>query len=35
VYDAKKQAAYIAERLGEIILAEKLVKEAGQLKQHF
>src|SRR5438477_5428813 len=28
VYDAKKQAAYIAERLGEVMLAEKLVKEA-------
>jgi len=35
VYDAKKQAAYIAERLGETSLAEKLKKEAEQLKQHF
>ncbi len=35
VYDAKKQAAYLAERLGEVILAEKLEKEADQLKQHF
>jgi len=35
VYDAKKQAAYIAERLGERDLAKKLTKEAQQLKQHF
>ncbi len=35
VYDAKKQAAYIAERLGDIPLSKKLEKEAQQLKQHF
>jgi glycogen debranching enzyme len=35
VYDAKKQAAYMAERLGERNLAKKLRTEAEQLKQHF
>ncbi|HEV8286695.1 MAG TPA: amylo-alpha-1,6-glucosidase [Chitinophagaceae bacterium] len=35
VYDAKIQAAYIAERLGDARLAEKLKKEAEQLKKHF
>jgi glycogen debranching enzyme len=35
VYDAKIQAAYMAERLGEDNLAEKLKKEAEQLKKHF
>ena len=35
VYDAKKQAAYMAERLGENELEKKLTEEAKQLKQHF
>ena len=35
VYDAKKQAAYMAERLGEMNLAKKLLKEATELKKHF
>ena len=35
VYDAKVQAAYMAERLGENDLGEKLRNEAEQLKQHF
>jgi len=35
VYDAKIQAAYIAGRLEENSLAEKLKKEAEQLRKHF
>jgi glycogen debranching enzyme len=35
VYDAKKQAAYMAERIGDRDLAKKLRKEAEQLKKHF
>ena len=35
VYDAKKQAAYIAQRLGYNDMAEQLRKEAEDLKQHF
>jgi glycogen debranching enzyme len=35
VFDAKIQAAYIAERLGDESLATKLRNEAEQLKQHF
>jgi glycogen debranching enzyme len=35
VYDAKKQAAYIAQRLGYYEMAERLLKEAEELKQHF
>jgi glycogen debranching enzyme len=35
VFDAKTQAAYIAERLGDDVLAAKLRNEAEQLKQHF
>jgi glycogen debranching enzyme len=35
VYDAKKQAAYMAERLGDEDLAKKLKTEAEQLKKHF
>lgn len=34
-YDAKVQAAYIADRMGTPMLADKLRKEAHQLKQHF
>jgi len=35
VYDAKNQAAFMAEKLGDVTTAEKLRKEAEQLKQHF
>jgi glycogen debranching enzyme len=35
VYDAKKQAAYIALRLGHHELAEQLKKEAAELKERF
>jgi glycogen debranching enzyme len=35
VYDAKKQAAYMAQRLGYNDMAEALKKEAEELKQHF
>jgi glycogen debranching enzyme len=35
VYDAKKQAAYIAKRLGYTDLAQKLKQEAKELKDHF
>lgn len=35
VYDAKKQAAYIANRLGHTELAKELSKEADELKAHF
>jgi glycogen debranching enzyme len=35
VYDAKNQAAYMAERLGDGDLAKKLRNEAEQLKMHF
>lgn len=35
VYDAKLQSAYMAERLKDKTLAEKLKKEAEQLKRHF
>ncbi|WP_205510586.1 amylo-alpha-1,6-glucosidase [Longitalea arenae] len=35
VYDAKKQAAYIAARLGHIEMADQLKKEAEELKQRF
>ncbi|WP_207510605.1 amylo-alpha-1,6-glucosidase [Longitalea luteola] len=35
VYDAKKQAAYIAHRLGHHEMAEQLKKEAEELKEHF
>jgi glycogen debranching enzyme len=35
VYDAKKQAAYMAQRLGYNEMAEALKKEAEELKQHF
>lgn len=35
VYDAKKQAAYIANRLGHAQMADQLKKEAEELKQHF
>jgi glycogen debranching enzyme len=35
VFDAKMQAAYIAERLGDEALATKLRNEAEHLKQHF
>lgn len=34
-YDAKVQAAYMADRMGQPMLADKLRKEAHQLKQHF
>ena len=35
VYDAKQEAAYIAQRLGYYEMAERLLKEAEELKQHF
>ncbi len=35
VHDAKKQAAYMAERIGDRDLAKKLRKEAEHLKKHF
>lgn len=35
VYDAKKQASYIAQRLGYTEMAEKLKKEAQELKERF
>jgi len=35
VYDAKKQAAYMANRLGHTAMADQLKKEAEELKQHF
>lgn len=34
-YDAKVQAAYMADRMGQPMLADKLRKEAQQLKDHF
>ncbi|AEV97095.1 amylo-alpha-1,6-glucosidase [Niastella koreensis] len=35
VYDAKIQAAYMAQRLGNNEMAEQLTKEASELKKHF
>jgi glycogen debranching enzyme len=34
-YDAKVQAAYMADRMGQPMLADKLRKEANRLKEHF